>query len=118
MKVTRHTLATAAVTTVLAFAAVGCDNSPHPSDQGAAVMCEGFVKKRLKSPGTAKFSGVTETKIKTLSNKKPWKYQVTAWVDSQNTFGGVVRNDYVCTVSTKDDDTWTLIGNIKFTDHQ
>ncbi|MCX4799606.1 hypothetical protein OG497_37765 [Streptomyces sp. NBC_01242] len=116
-------IATAAVTVILASVTVGCssaphpDSAPHPTQQGAAVMCEGFVKKRLKSPGTAKFSGVTETKIETLSNKKPWSYQVTAWVDSQNTYGGVVRNDYVCTISTEDDKTWTLAKDIKFTSH-
>ena len=81
----------------------------EPSDQGAAVMCEEFIKKdkRIKSPGSLKFSGVSETKIKTLSDKKPWKYQVTGWIDSENDFGATKRNRYECTVSTKDNDTWT-----------
>jgi hypothetical protein len=106
----------AAVTGAILLSACG-GGTDGPSEQGAAVMCEEFVKEKLKSPGTAEFSGVTETKIKTLSDKKPWKYQVTAWVDSQNDFGGVVRNPYMCVISTKDDHNWTL-NNLQFTDPQ
>lgn len=119
MKVTRHTIA-AALTAVCALAALtACDTGSGSADsemnkQGAAVMCQSFVKEKLKSPGTAKFSGVTETTIKVLGSKKPWKYRVNAWVDSQNSFGGVVRNPYVCTVSTKDADNWHL-DNLNFT---
>lgn len=82
-----------------------------PLDEAAAVMCEDFVKRQLKSPGTAEFPGALDAdyaKTSVLSDTKPWKYKVTGVVDSQNSFGATVRNDYVCTVSTKDDDTWTL----------
>lgn len=85
-----------------------CGGNGAPLEQSSAVMCEGFVKKRLKSPGSAEFSGVSDTKIKTISNKKPWRYLVTGYVDSQNSFGAKVRNNYTCDISTKDDDTWTL----------
>lgn len=116
MKVTkfnRFLLPAAALAATVAL--TGCEGgADEPSEQGAAVMCEEFVKEKLKSPGTAKFSGVTETKIKTLHDKKPWKYKVDAWVDSQNDFGGVVRNPYLCTVSTSDNDEWKLV-DLKFT---
>ncbi|MFI2367289.1 hypothetical protein [Streptomyces sp. NPDC018833] len=82
-----------------------------PLDTSAAVMCEDFVKQRLKSPGTAKFPGVTDGDYATttvLSDTKPWKYKVVGVVDSQNGFGATVRSNYTCTVSTEDDDTWTL----------
>lgn len=104
---TRTIAATAAVL-FATLTACGDSGDSKPLDQGAAVMCEGFVKKKLKSPGSAKFSGVTDTKIKTLSDKKPWKYKVTAYVDSENDFGALIRNGYNCTISTKDNDTWTL----------
>ncbi|WP_340382292.1 hypothetical protein U5640_36305 [Streptomyces sp. SS7] len=82
-----------------------------PGDHAAAIICEDFVKQRLKSPSTADFPGVTDAdyaKTTTLSDTKPWKYKVTGVVDSQNGFGAIVRSAYVCTVSTKDNDTWTL----------
>jgi len=92
-------------------AATGGGNDGAPLSESAAVMCESFVKKNLKSPGTADFPGVTDTdyaKTKTISDTRPWKYKVTGVVDSQNGFGATVRTDYACTVSTKDNDTWTL----------
>lgn len=98
----------------IAIAAVtdgGDDDSKPAGDHAAAIMCEDFVKQRLKSPSTARFPGVTDTDYattKVLSDTKPWKYQVTGVVDSQNGFGATVRSTYVCTVSTKDKDTWTL----------
>jgi hypothetical protein len=82
-----------------------------PGDHAAAVMCEEFVKKRLKSPSTARFPGVTDpeyAKTTVLNDSKPWKYKVAGVVDSQNGFGATVRLTYACTVSTKDSDTWTL----------
>ncbi|PPS89415.1 hypothetical protein [Streptomyces sp. MH60] len=111
MKVTRlsRLLFPAAAVGALLLA-TACDNVTKPSSQGAAVMCEEFIKKGdyLKSPGSAKFSGVSDTTIKTLRAKKPWKYRVSGWVDSQNSFGALVRNKYVCEISTKDADTWHL----------
>lgn len=96
----------------IAVAAATDDSDSKPSGEtAAAVMCEDFVKQRLKSPATANFPGVTDADYattKVLSDTKPWKYQVTGVVDSQNGFGATVRSNYVCTVSTKDNDTWTL----------
>jgi hypothetical protein len=83
----------------------------RPGEHAAAVMCEDFVAEKLKSPGSAEFPGVTDSdyaKTKVLSSKKPWEYRVTGVVDAQNGFGALVRIDYVCTVSTKDADKWTL----------
>lgn len=120
MKVTRHTI-TAALAAVCAFAALtACDDGSGNADnemnkQGAAVMCQSFVKDKLYSPGSAKFSGVTETTIKVLKTTKPWQYRVTAYVDSQDSNGALLRNPYTCTVSAKNADTWRL-DNLNFTD--
>lgn len=86
-------------------------SSSTPTHTDAEVMCEKFVKQRLKSPGSAQFPGVTDSdyaKTKVLSNAKPWKFAVTGVVDSQNGFGALVRSDYVCTVSTKNRTSWHL----------
>ncbi|THA72588.1 hypothetical protein E6R60_26225 [Streptomyces sp. A0642] len=88
-----------------------------PLDQSAAIMCEKFVKERLKSPGSADFSGVTETKITPTTEKAPWTYLVNGYVDSQNSFGASVRNDYRCLIKTSDDKTWTLVQDLKLTQH-
>lgn len=89
-----------------------------PTGVAASVMCEKFIKKdaRVKSPGSLKFSGTSETKTKTLRATKPWKFEVRGWIDSANTYGALMRNKYSCTVSTKDNDTWTL-DNLTFLTH-
>lgn len=95
---------------VIALIGGGCaalvafgDSSDSAVD--AQTMCEEFVKDRLKSPGTAEFSG--ETAEPDPADERT--YTVTGAVDSQNTFGGVVRNNFTCTVRLRDDgDTWDL----------
>ncbi|MEW2635249.1 hypothetical protein AB0903_27295 [Streptomyces sp. NPDC048389] len=105
----RHTTALTAAALLTLTACSSGDGKPL--DTSAAVMCEDFVKQRLKSPGTAEFPGVMDSeyaKTTVLSDTKPWKYKVVGVVDSQNGFGATVRSNYSCTVSTKDNDTWTL----------
>ena len=75
-------------------------------DSAAAfIECKDFVKARLKAPSTAKF---------------PWfEYDATAddngnWlvkshVDSQNSFGAMLRMQYLCTVRHLGDNRWKLI---------
>lgn len=107
----RTRICAAAATALLGATAIGCSADNKPLSESAAVMCESFVKQRLKAPKTADFPGVTDpdyAKTKVLSNTKPWKYQVTGVVDSDNALGAQVRLDYVCTVSTKDNDNWHL----------
>lgn len=99
------------VIVAVAVSSSGDSKDKKPQSEGAAVMCERFVKKQLKSPGSADFPGPLDddyAKTKVLSDTKPWKYKVTGVVDSENSFGAKVRTNYVCTVSTKDADTWTL----------
>ena len=69
----------------------------------AAVACQGFVTKRLKSPGSADF---------------PWsfgevtnvggKFTVRSHVDSQNSYGALLRTNYVCTVEDRGE-SWFLV---------
>lgn len=58
---------------------------------------EDFVKKRLKSPSSAEFPGVSEKNqhIQELGNHK---YKITSWVDSQNSFGAMIRSRFSCTI--------------------
>lgn len=64
-----------------------------------------FVKKRLRSPSTATFSGSTET---TVTKTKAGDYFVTGWVDSQNGFGAMIRSTWA--VQMKDlGSSWQLV---------
>ncbi|MCY0960856.1 hypothetical protein [Streptomyces sp. H27-H5] len=89
-------------------ALAGCGSSTPADGFEATVMCEQFTKQRLKSPGSAEFSGADETTVTTISGTAPWKYRVVGHVDSQNSFGALVRNTYDCTTVTEDGETWKI----------
>ncbi|MFT3871063.1 MAG: hypothetical protein QM714_00220 [Nocardioides sp.] len=68
----------------------------------AKVACRDWVKDRLKSPSSAKFSDeVVEPNGET-------RYEVTGSVDSENSFGAMIRNRYRCLVE-HDGEASTLI---------
>lgn len=115
MKIGRSLKLIPVALTVVALITACDDGTGDPksdvSKQSASVICQEFIKKdsRIKSPGSLKFSGVSSTTIKVLSTKSPWKYGVTGWIDSENDFGAVKRNRYLCEVSTRDKgDNWHL----------
>ena len=66
----------------------------------AEIMCEEFVKKRLKAPTTAEFSNQEHRDI----GKQRW--DVTGSVDSQNGFGAMIRGSYRCDLRYLGDDQW------------
>lgn len=68
----------------------------------ARYMCEEFVKDRLKSPGSADFSGQRESNTGTA-------WTSSGAVDSENSFGATMRNTYTCTVRFAGGDKWTLV---------
>jgi hypothetical protein len=72
----------------------------------AKVMCEQFVRSRLKAPRTASFSHVWETEIRG-SGDGP--YEVAGFVDAQNSFGALLRNPYTCSVEATGGDKWKLL---------
>ena len=75
----------------------------------AYVMARDFVKPHLKAPSTAKWPGFTESVRHTqpLGNDR---YRVSSWVDSQNSFGAMLRMRYVAVVFNTDGEqkNWTL----------
>lgn len=70
---------------------------------GAIVACEDFVKRNLKSPASAEF---TDESVMHL-DKKNWK--VLGSVDSQNSFGAMIRNEFNCEVRFRGGDQWRLL---------
>jgi len=98
---------TAAAVAGLALAAAGCSVEPADpvaDDQStsAEVMCEEFIERKLKAPGSAEYPEPTTTKDGAT-------YTVVGSVDSQNSFGAQVRNDYTCVIRSEGDDKWTLV---------
>lgn len=72
-------------------------------DIGARVICQQFVEDRLKSPATADFSGEAARHIRGK------KWIVAGDVDSENSFGAMIRNQYTCKVRFVGDDRWQLV---------
>jgi len=70
----------------------------------ASVMAEEFVKQKLISPGSAKFPWYNENMVKDLGEGR---YTYTSYVDSQNSFGALVRSNFTCTVKYSGNDKWT-----------
>jgi hypothetical protein len=100
-------LIAAGVIIVAVFGCVGLlawnkNGNPPDSDNGVGAerVCRDFVKDRLKSPSSAKFSGLAHDNSGT-------GFVVTGNVDSQNSFGAMVRNSFTCDVRL-DGDTWRL----------
>jgi hypothetical protein len=58
----------------------------------ADVEVEFYVKKRLKSPSTADFGYANVSKL------SKDRFKVSNTVDSQNSFGGMVRMNYSCVI--------------------
>lgn len=67
----------------------------------AASACRDFVKDRLKTPSTAKFSNEEWS-------KSGDRFTITAAVDAENSFGATVRSNYTCEVRLVGS-TWKLV---------
>ena len=63
------------------------------------------VTKKLKPPSTASFdSCFRDAKIVRLEGEE--KFQVTGWVDAQNSFGAMIRSTYVGTAWDSGEDAY------------
>ncbi len=61
----------------------------------AWVMCQQFVEARLKSPASAEFPWGSAPYVTRLPDDR---YRARAYVDAQNSFGAMLRNDFNCVV--------------------
>jgi hypothetical protein len=77
----------------------GSGEDGGPDQYGAEAACQEFVERRLKSPSTAEFD--------TTATGGPTTFTVTGTVDSQNSFGAMVRNEFTC-VTTARGEEWVL----------
>jgi len=79
---------------------------PYDADNRFEVIaqCEDQVKERLKAPSTAKFDN------EEASGSGTWT--VTGTVDSQNSFGAMLRADFRCTVIVDGDSIRTRVDSL------
>jgi hypothetical protein len=68
----------------------------------AYVASQQYCESLLKAPSTAKFPNLAtgEPKVTKLSTNK---YEVISYVDSENSFGAMIRNNYRCVVVLSED---------------
>ena len=79
----------------------------------AKKICQDFVHKRLKAPSAARFESLNNVAAQPSKDKK-WKkmknvWDSVGWVDSQNSFGAMIRSEYMCTVQKLPNNGWKLL---------
>lgn len=67
---------------------------PKDLRRSAYTAAKGLIERRLKAPSTAKFSPFLETEVTCDGDD----CTVSGWVDSQNSFGAMLRSRYVCSI--------------------
>lgn len=60
------------------------------------ICAKNIVESNLKTPSTANFCTVSEASVYSNSENK---YTVVGYVDAQNDFGAVIRNDFIVTLT-------------------
>ena len=106
-----------AVATILVLAVVICLVAFYPSGKnakptpdvptefGGYSVCQQFLEKKLKAPGTAEYQPLDET----IHSLNGLLFTVTAYVDAQNSFGALIRRTFNCQVVYAGKDIWNLI---------
>lgn len=101
-----------------AFMAVlcGCSMDVKPGEDlhGAWAYAQMFVEKQLRAPGTARFQpgAVAAGCVRHIGDDE---YEVSAYVDAQNCFGGMVRQSFRCRVQRQNGGAkWRLVGIVEW----
>ena len=99
-----------AVTLIAVIVIVSTSPSRDPYADTAESMCMTFISKRLNAPGSADWSGPSETGFE---KRADGSYLVWGWVDAQNSFGAKLRKSYRCEVApVANSSAWRLL-NLK-----
>jgi hypothetical protein len=81
-----------------------------PDKTMAYLMMESFVEKRLRAPGTAKFSqSATTDEASEVQYIGEGRYRIDSFVDSQNGFGALLRSTFSGEIKQVDKDHWHLV---------
>lgn len=79
------------------------DNNEQNSKITALTYAQECVKERLKSPSSADFPWGSDCVTKISENT----YVINSYVDSQNSFGAMLRTNFTCQITLIDDNTYT-----------
>lgn len=102
-KMKKQVLHLFSVLSIIAFLFIAFGSSEDDSSSAATKKftaynyAEGFVKQRLKSPSTAKFPGTFEKEKHIIENGTN-EYLINSWVDSQNSYGALIRSKFSCKI--------------------
>lgn len=69
-------------------------NTARHSDEDAFYCATLIVEDYLKAPSTAKFCKLSDATVTHLGNGE---YMVTGWVDAENSYGAMIRSDFIVT---------------------
>lgn len=79
----------------------------------AKTMARQFMEASLKAPSTAKWQSYSDTAAAPYKDKKGKLqkdvWDVVGWVDSQNSYGAMLRTSWIVTVK-KNGEQWQLVG--------
>jgi hypothetical protein len=91
---------------VAIWATMDSDNgkSNEPTGLDAYVMCQLLIEDRLKAPGSTEYPVFSSIQYEQDGNI----FYIKAYVDAQNSFGTLIRNDFFCVVEYVGDDKWNL----------
>lgn len=65
-----------------------------------------YIEPRLKAPSTAKFAGLHDDGTKVVKNGV--SYEIASYVDSQNSFGAMLRKYYIAKVTQGGENLWRV----------
>jgi hypothetical protein len=83
--------------------------TPTQGDRyGAYEVCQKFVTQRLRAPGSAKFPSITADRVSSIDLGEG-RYSVSAYVDSQNGFGALLRMTFSCEVNWQSGQSYKLV---------
>jgi hypothetical protein len=68
----------------------------RPTGIDAYVMAKQLIEPQLKAPKTAEFASYSESKVTLVGNDK---WEVISYVDSQNSFGALIRTRFKITMT-------------------
>lgn len=71
----------------------------------ACWWCQVEVEEELKAPASAEFPSCNRASIRKIAEGV---YEVKSYVDAQNSFGAMIRTDYICQVKYRGDRLWML----------
>ena len=94
----------------------GCDDNSNSTKETGHTNIEAWtaaqleVERNLKSPSTAKFPWSSEGYVTKIDNNT---FDIQSYVDSENSFGAMIRTNFSCTVKFTGQDTY-IVQDLEF----